>query len=356
MKSDKTQLIELPSEISAEWIAAQNVFLKKHDGREIQVNCGQLQRLDSLSLAWLLHLQTGLEKRGGKLLLSQIPPHLQNEFQNATYPEKLIPEAPETSFLLRWGEGALAIWEEAHTLLYLLSESLYWSTLGVLRRKTILPGETARQMFRLGSSALPIVLLLSALIGLTLSIQSGMQLEKYGAAIFLAGGIGISMLTEIGPVLTAVILAGRSGSSITAEISTMVVQEELSALHTMAIRPIHFLLLPRFWAMSLALPLLTVCSVLIGIGSGMVVGVLVFKLSVPSFLNELKNNIELRYVFQCLIKSLTFSWVITLVAVSKGLQVRGGADAVGKATTSCVVTCIFLIIFADAIFSFIFYF
>ena len=136
----------------------------------------------------------------------------------------------------------------------------------------------------------------------------------------------------------------------------MVVQEEVGALHTMAINPIHFLVLPRFWAMSIAMPLLTVCSAVAGILAGLIVGMVFFRLSAVSYLTELKSAISLNFIGQALIKSLTFSWIIALVAINKGLNVRGGADAVGKATTSCVVTCIFSIILADAIFSFIFYY
>jgi phospholipid/cholesterol/gamma-HCH transport system permease protein len=254
------------------------------------------------------------------------------------------------------GESAFAFVQELRDTLVLLSESLYWSTLAVFRPKTLLRGDTVIQMVRLGSNALPIVLLLSILIGFTLALQSGIQLQKFGATVFLASGMGISMVTEIGPVMTAVILAGRSGSSVTAEISTMVVQEEVGALHAMAINPIHFLVLPRFWAMSIAAPLLTVLSAASGIFAGLLVGFLFFKLSPASYLAELREAVTIDYLGQALVKSMTFAWIISLVAVNKGLNVRGGADAVGKATTSCVVTCIFAIILADAVFSFIFYY
>jgi phospholipid/cholesterol/gamma-HCH transport system permease protein len=255
----------------------------------------------------------------------------------------------------RVGEGAVAVLGEIKAVALLLSESLYHSTLAFRRPKTMTSGTTTRQMILLGVNALPIVLLLSALIGFTLAMQSAIQLQKYGAMIFLADGIGMSMVTEIGPIMTAIILAGRSGSAITAEIATMVVQEEVAALRSMAINPIHYLVLPRFWALSLTQPLLTVVSCLAGIASGMLVGVLFFQLSVSSFLNELQQAVHMRYVWQALVKSLTFSWLIVFISVTKGLNTRGGADAVGRATTACVVNCIFAIILADAIFSFIFY-
>jgi phospholipid/cholesterol/gamma-HCH transport system permease protein len=134
------------------------------------------------------------------------------------------------------------------------------------------------------------------------------------------------------------------------------VQEEVDALHSMAANPIQFLVLPRFWAMSITVPLLTVCSAVSGIAAGLAVGFLFFRLSPASYLSELKESVTMNYVGQALIKSLTFGWIIALVAINKGLAVRGGADAVGRATTSCVVTCISAIIVADAVFSFIFYY
>jgi len=350
--------VELPEEISPEWVSREHGrLLQDSHGNTLRLNCARLRKLDSLSMAWLVRLQSALESTGSKLVLVNLSPGLKGELAKVTIQE---PEAPETrspgSLTERTGDSAQKLFRQLRDTLVLLSESLYWSTFGAFRNKTLLRQDVINQMVRLGSTALPITLLLSSLIGFTLALQSGIQLEKFGATVFLASGIGISMVTEIGPVMTAVILAGRSGSSITAEISTMVVQEEVGALHSMAINPIHFLVLPRFWAMSLTMPLLTMCSSASGILAGLVVGLLFFRLSPVSYLTELKSSVSVHYLGQALIKSLTFSWIITLVAINKGLNVRGGADAVGKATTSCVVTCIFTIILADAIFSFIFYY
>ncbi len=354
----KVKEIELPAEISPEWISKENgSLLATSAGLTVRLNCRQLKRLDSLSLAWFVRLQSNLEKLGGQLILANLSETLQAELAKVSVSEPGQVEALKPLRLTEQvGDTAYKLLEQVRDTLVLLSESLYWSTLAVFRPKTLQRSDIVNQLVRLGSSALPITLLLSGLIGFTLALQSGIQLQKFGATIFLASGIGISMVTEIGPVMTAVIMAGRSGSSITAEISTMVVQEEVGALHAMAINPIHYLVLPRFWAMSLAMPLLTVCASLAGIFAGLAVGMLFFRLSPIAFLSELRGAITLNLIGQALIKSLTFSWIITLVAINRGLNVRGGADAVGKATTSCVVTCIFSIILADAVFSFIFYY
>ncbi|MEO6094562.1 MAG: ABC transporter permease [Fibrobacteria bacterium] len=354
----KVKQVELPEEISPEWVSREHTRLMEDSrGSVLKLDCHRLHRLDALSLAWLAYLQETLEKSGGRLVLSQLSPELKQDLARVTLPESVPAPPKETqSLAIRVGESAAKVGVEVRDTLVLLSESLYWSTAAVFKPKTIMSGDVVNQMVRLGSTALPIVLLLSTLIGFTLALQSGIQLQKFGATVFLASGMGISMVTEIGPVMTAVILAGRSGSSITAEISTMVVQEEVGALQAMAINPLHFLVLPRFWAMTLTMPLLTVCSAASGILAGLMVGLLFFNLSPASYLHELKSAVTINFLGQALAKSVTFAWIIALVAINKGMNVRGGADAVGKATTSCVVTCIFAIILADAVFSFIFYY
>lgn len=348
----------LPEEISPEWVSREHRrILRDATGGDLRLDCSRLRKLDSLGMAWLGRMQGYLEGTGGRMILVNLPESLKDDLGKVTRPEpEAAAPAARESLAEQVGEAALGVLTQTRETLVLLSESLYWSTFGAFRRKTLMPEDTVIQMVRLGSSALPIVLMLSFLIGFTLALQSGLQLAKFGATIFLASGIGISMVTEIGPVMTAVILAGRSGSAITAEISTMTVQEEVGALQSMAINPIHYLVLPRFWALSLTLPLLTVCSAVAGIFAGMMVGFFFFQLSPVSFLTELKGAVTINFIGQALIKSLTFAWIIVLVAIRKGLSVRGGADAVGLATTSCVVTCIAAIIVADAIFSFIFYF
>jgi len=253
------------------------------------------------------------------------------------------------------GGGLYALRDEVFSLLFLMSESIYWNTFGLFRKKTILPGSMIQQMIRLGSSALPIVVMLSFLIGLTLAFQSAVQLEKFGASIYMVSGLAISMVTEIGPLMTAIILAGRSGASVTAEISSMVVQEEIKALRMMAINPVQFLVLPRFRALTLAGPMLTVFSIFAGFSAGFLIAFLYLKIPVPLFFSELQTALSLNFVGQSMIKSLVFAWIIILVACNKGLNVSGGADAVGRATTETVVFSISAIILADAVFSFIFY-
>jgi phospholipid/cholesterol/gamma-HCH transport system permease protein len=350
--------LKIPGTLSPESVARLEAeargLLKK--GRDVRLDGSELGSLDSLGQAFLATLNSEAERLGKKLVVQGLQPRVRESLAE-------IPAAPQNgetpearpSLFESTGAGAYALLREWRDIALLLSEALYYSTFGRGQRKTLLPGDTVTQMIRLGSTALPIVLLLSGLIGFTLALQSGLQLSKYGAAIFLADGIGISMITEIGPLMTAVILAGRSGSAITAELATMTVQEEVSALQSMAVNPLQFLVLPRFWALTITQPLLTVASALAGIFAGMGVALLFFEISPSAFMNEIQQAVRIHYIWQMLVKSVTFSWLIVLIASVKGLGVRGGADAVGRATTACVVTCIFAIVLTDALFSFLFY-
>ena len=324
-------------------------------GEDVHMDGAALEKLDSLGQAFLATLNTDAERLGKKLVLHGLRPEVREGLKAVPAEIEATPAEAPPSLFEGAGAAAYALGREWRDIALLLSESLYYTTFGRRRPKTVMSGDTATQMIRLGSTALPIVLLLSGLIGFTLALQSGLQLSKYGASIFLADGIGISMVTEIGPLMTAVILAGRSGSAITAELATMTVQEEVAALQSMAINPVQFLVLPRFWALSITQPLLTVASALSGIFAGMLVGLLFFDIAPSAFLNEIQQAVSMQYVWQMLVKSLTFSWLIVLIASVKGLAVRGGADAVGRATTACVVNCIFAIVLADALFSFVFY-
>ncbi len=341
-----------PGDVTALTRQAQDLL---REGKDVCFDCTDLTRLDSLGVAFLTSLHKEAEEKGRKLVLRGLQGEAERMLSRASAASPPALAGRQPTVAERVGAGTYALAAEWKTVALLLSEAIYQSTLGWKKPKTVLRGETAVQMLRLGSTALGIVLLLSSLIGFTLALQSGLQLEKYGAAIFLADGIGISMITEIGPLMTAIILAGRSGSAITAELATMTVQEEVSALRSMSANPIQFLMLPRFWALTVTQPLLTVASALSGILSGLVVALLFFNIAPQAFLNQLQGGIEIRYVVQMFIKSVTFAWLIVFIATVKGLNVRGGADAVGRATTACVVTCIFAIVLADALFSFIFY-
>lgn len=223
-------------------------------------------------------------------------------------------------------------------------------------RRGIKWDRTLQQMSLVGVSAVTIVVFISLLIGVVLALNGATQLRQFGAAIFIANLVGISMTREMGPLITAVIVAGRSGSAIAAEIGTMVISEEIDAMRVMALSPDRFLVVPKILALLVMMPLLTVLSNAAGIFGGYLVGVVTLDLGSDVYLSQTVQALLISDVLTGLVKSVVFGLIIGVVGVRRGLGVRGGPEAVGLATTSAVVTSIILCIIANACFTAFFYY
>ena len=202
-----------------------------------------------------------------------------------------------------------------------------------------------------GFNALPIVGLLSFLLGVVVAYQGAAQLRQYGANIFVADLVGVSMLREFAPLITAIIVAGRSGSAYAAQIGTMAVTEEIDALRTLGIAPLELLVLPKLIALTLALPLLTVFADAMGVFGGMLMARSQLDVGLTEFLDRFVKAVSLTTYFVGLAKAPVFAAIIAMVGCFQGLRTRGGADSVGRQTTRAVVQSIFLVIVADALFS-----
>ena len=205
-----------------------------------------------------------------------------------------------------------------------------------------------------GFDALPISGLLCFLMGIVISYQGATQLERYGANIFVADLVGLAMLRELSPLLTAIIVAGRSGSAYAAQIGTMKVTEEIDALRTVGIPPIELLVLPKILALTIALPLLTVYTDILGVAGGMVMARSELGVHYPDFIDRLQHALRLSDFLVGIGKAPIFAAIIAVVGCFQGFQVAGDAESVGRRTTVSVVQSIFLVIVADAGFSVIF--
>ena len=205
-----------------------------------------------------------------------------------------------------------------------------------------------------GFDALPIVGLLSFLMGVVVSYQGAEQLARYGASIFVADLVGLSMLREMSPLLTAIIVAGRSGSAFTAQIGTMKVTEEVDAMRTIGIAPMDLLVLPKVAALLIALPLLTIYADIMGVAGGMVMAKSQLGIGFGEFLDRFEKAVSLSSYMVGIGKSLTFALIVAVVGCFQGFRVSGSADSVGQQTTVSVVQAIFLVIVVDAAFSIIF--
>ncbi len=202
-----------------------------------------------------------------------------------------------------------------------------------------------------GLRAVPIITLTSFLIGVVIAYQGAVQLEKFGANIFIVDMIGISVTRELAPLITAIVVAGRTGSSYTAQLGVMKLTEEIDAMKTMGFEPHRFLVLPRIIALMIALPLLIFFADIIGILGGMVISNLHLHLSFSEFLHRLQNVLAVKHVWIGLIKGPFFAWLIASVGCFNGFQVSKDTESIGRFTTISVVNAIFLVIACDAIFS-----
>jgi phospholipid/cholesterol/gamma-HCH transport system permease protein len=205
-----------------------------------------------------------------------------------------------------------------------------------------------------GLRALPIIALLSFMIGVVISYQMGNQLRNYGANIFIVNLLGLSILREFGPLITAIMVAGRTGSAFTAQLGTMKLNQEIDALNTMGVTPAQLLLLPRILGLFITLPLLTIWANLFGVMGGMLMANDMLGITPYDFLHRFQHEIPVRALWIGLGKAPVFALLISSIGCFEGMKVQGSADSVGKQTTRSVVLAIFFIIIVDGIFSVIF--
>lgn len=241
-------------------------------------------------------------------------------------------------------------------VVFLLAQVLYWFVIGPFKGKLVSRKALFDQMVFAGIRSLLIVFFVSLFTGIVLAMQSAYQLEKLGATMYVASLVAVSLARELGPVLTALVVAGRVGAAITAELGSMKVTEQIEALQTLAINPIRYLVIPRILALLVMLPCLTIFADLTGMFGGWLIGVFNLKLSSGLYIDKTIQFLELIDVYTGLFKSFIFAAIITIVGCYMGLSTKGGAEGVGNSTTVSVVTSFILIILADCILTGIFYF
>jgi phospholipid/cholesterol/gamma-HCH transport system permease protein len=232
----------------------------------------------------------------------------------------------------------------------------YFAFIGPFQGKKIRFEATVGQAMEAGVRALPILSLITFFIGLIMALQSAYELKKFGALYFVASAVALSMTRELGPLITAVIVIGRSGSAFAAEIGTMKVTEEIDALETMAVSPVDFLVTPKFTAMVAMLPCLTIWANTMGILGGSLFGIFQAGFTFTGYIRATIEALFLRDIITGLVKSLMFGITITAVGCYEGLSTGGGAEQVGRSTTRAVVVSIFLVILVDLIFTALFFF
>jgi phospholipid/cholesterol/gamma-HCH transport system permease protein len=322
----------------------------------VDLDLAGLEHLDGAATALLLELRAELGRAGtaSDILGAHGPVLAMLELYgtHARQPSTRQPPKP-IGVLDQVGREAIALFGETKGLDFV--GDLGVAAFQALRRPLAVNWrDVPRLMERAGADGLPIVLMINFLVGLVTAFQAAIQLKQFGANIFVADLVGISITRELAPLMTAIIAAGRSGAAFSAELGTMRVSEEIDALRTLGLDPFHFLVFPRVVALAVVLPMLTIFADLVGIAGGMLVAMLSLDLTFHAYLIETQKAVELWDVFSGCIKSVAFGMNVALIACQRGLSTQGGAEGVGRATTSAVVTSLFAIVVADAMFTVLF--
>ena len=261
-----------------------------------------------------------------------------------------------TELLGRIGRWAFGVIHAALAVSVLMVQTATWIVVAPLRGKGFRVKAAVENFVEFGVRSLPIVGMICFLIGVIIALQASYTLSQWGANRFIADLVAVSALRELAPLMTAILITGRSGSAIAAEIGTMKVSEEIDALEVMGLNPIKFLVAPKFVAMLWAVPCVTIVAMFVMIIGGWTAGIFIVGVDSMIYYEQTVNSLVEKDLVTGLVKSVFFAVAICWVGVYRGFQVEGGAEGVGRKTTSSVVTSIFFIILIDLVFTVLFYF
>jgi phospholipid/cholesterol/gamma-HCH transport system permease protein len=335
--------------------------LELPEGRQVTVDLEAVDRLDSAGAWLLLRTEHALAERGNTVELANLQPHfvpLLDQVRSRGIAEPLPHPIPAhhtfVGFVARIGQVTLVLLDRLYDILAFTG--LVTVTLGRVLRdpRRLRTIATLVQMEVVGLNALPIVGLLSFLIGVVMAYQGADQLRRFGAEIYTVNLLGVSILRELGVLLSAIIIAGRSGSAFTAQIGTMQVNEEIDALRTLGLDPIEVLVLPRLFGLTITLPLIVFYADFMGLLGGALMSWAVLGINFPAFLSQLHSAVGMWTLWVGVIKAPFFAAIIALVGCYEGLNVTRSAESVGRLTTQSVVESIFFVIVMDAAFSIVF--
>lgn len=364
--SQSTEKNESIIHIKGKWVLSEAKFIEssiqkldKKNIKKVIFNCHELKEIDSAG-SWLIKsIEEFYKKNKIDTIYTNLPEKFKNLFDRIHQLKDItIPPHKKTPFikktLITLVEKTIDAWQDSLNLLSFFGEILIISIrtfLNPLKFRWISLFFHIRAM---GVNALPIIGLLTFLVGIVLAYQGATQLQRFGADIYTVNLVGIGTLRELGILLTAVIIAGRTGSAITAQIGTMSVNEEIDALKTMGIHPFEILVVPRIFALMIAFPLITFYGNIMALIGGSVGCWILLDIGPTEYISQLREAVPLSALWVGLSKAPVFAFVIALVGCFEGLKVSGSAESVGIHTTQSVVKSLFIIIALDAVFSVLF--
>lgn len=324
---------------------------------ELTLDLSGISEIDTAGVWLLCRLRKQVEDAGGTVRLEGSNPHI-DEMLTA-FSEEPAKQEPDERPELSLGERIFAplgkiiydLWDNLAAAMYILGSAVRGAQMKFGRGSGVSPASIVNQIDHMGVRAVPIILLMSFLIGAIIAQQGAFQLRYFGAEVFVVDLVGILQLREIGVLLTAIMIAGRSGSAITAEIGSMKMREEVDALKVMGLNPVGVLIFPRLVALTVALPLLTVLANFASLFGAAVVAWGYSGITFANFISRLHEAITLSTVLSGMIKAPFMALVIGIVAAVEGLKVGGSAESLGQHVTSAVVKAIFVVILMDGLFA-----
>ena len=324
----------------------------------VTVDASQIDYCDGSGIALFVHLRNLQRKAGGQLEIHGLRPEFQGLLEESDLGDLEQLESqrrPKTNLAEDVGRAVVVFWEDTRSLIGFVGELVSALGTAAMHPKSVRWRDVVRVAESAGVNALPIIVLVSFLMGVIMAFQGAISLRRFGADIFVANLVGLAMLRELGPLMTAIILAGRSGSAFAAELGTMTVREEIDALKTMGLDPVRFLVVTRVIAAVVMTPLLTVFADLLGLIGGAVV-MRSFGIPLVTFYHQVQYQVTYGSFVGGLAKSFVFGILVAAIGCLRGLQTTTGASAVGESTTRAVVSGIVLIVITDGIFSVVYYY
>jgi len=323
------------------------------------IDLTRVDRLDTAGALELLQLAHAGNNQGDKTIEIRTREASQAELFRVVQ-DNVAKAPPErhVNWIIHWldevGHSLVHMAQQIIALCAFFGEILVIAIQALLHPSRFRPNAVIRQMYEVWIRALPIVGVLCFLIGVVTAYQAVQQLRQFGAETFAVEAVGIGMFRELGVLLTAIIVAGRSGSAFTAQIGTMQVNQEIDAMRTMGLNPIEWLVLPRILALLISLPLLAFWGDMAGLLGGAVACTLYLDFTFVQFFARLRDTVGIWHFYTGMIKAPVFGLLIAAIGCFEGLQVRGSAESVGQLTTRSVVESIFCVVVLDALFSIIF--
>jgi phospholipid/cholesterol/gamma-HCH transport system permease protein len=328
--------------------------------RRISVDLANVEYLDSAGALALIELQNRASALSIPVALLNISEKdhglLSLIDREVLLRPPLRPEVIRSSIVENLGELARKRYQDFQEIMSFVGELVTALIYCLAHPRLVRWADVTFYMKRAGADGLHIVALISLLLGLIMAFMSSLQLKQFGANIYVANLVTIAMVRELGPIMTAIIVAGRSGSAFAAEIGTMIVNDEVNALVTMGFDPTRFLAVPKVLAAMIVVPILTVYSDFFAILGGLIVGVTGLDLTAYTYILQTKSSISIFDFVTSLVKAVVFALLISGIGCQRGFQVKGGAEGVGTSTTSAVVSAIFLIILFDSAFAIMLYY